>query len=89
MSKSNDARAIGRPNEAAISARAFELYLQRGCVPGYELDDWLQAEAELVAQAVASEGNGKASGQGVEEPTVRRRSNRRDAVPSVPSTRRV
>ena len=52
MSKANDARATGRPTEAEISARAFELYLQRGSVPGYEMDDWLHAEAELVAQSV-------------------------------------
>ena len=35
----------------AIAKRAYELYLQRGSVPGYELDDWLQAEAELSSAA--------------------------------------
>jgi len=47
MSKANDARATARPTETEISARAFELYLRRGSVSGHELDDWLQAEAEL------------------------------------------
>jgi Protein of unknown function (DUF2934) len=27
--------------------RAYEIYLQRGGQPGYELEDWLQAEREL------------------------------------------
>lgn len=30
-----------------IRARAFQLYEQRGRNDGYDLDDWLQAEAEL------------------------------------------
>jgi len=35
------------PSPEAIARRAYELYLQRGSVSGYELEDWLQAEAEL------------------------------------------
>jgi len=27
--------------------RAYEIYLERGGLPGNELDDWLQAEREL------------------------------------------
>ena len=34
-------------NPEAIAKRAYELFLQRGSVPGNEVDDWLQAEAEL------------------------------------------
>jgi hypothetical protein len=30
-----------------IRLRAYEIYLQRGGLPGNELDDWLQAEGEL------------------------------------------
>lgn len=37
--------------EEAIAKRAYELFLQRGSVPGFELDDWLQAEAELISIA--------------------------------------
>ena len=29
--------------------RAYGIYLQRGGEPGYELEDWLQAERELSA----------------------------------------
>ena len=34
-----------------ISHRAYELYALRGYVDGFELDDWLQAEAELTQPA--------------------------------------
>jgi len=30
-----------------IRDRAYEIYLQRGAQPGYEVEDWLQAEREL------------------------------------------
>jgi hypothetical protein len=30
-----------------IRNRAYEIYQQRGGQPGYELEDWLQAEREL------------------------------------------
>ena len=33
--------------EQEIRNRAYEIYLQRGGQPGYELEDWLQAEREL------------------------------------------
>jgi len=34
--------------DAQIRQRAYELYLQRGRVDGFALDDWLQAEREIV-----------------------------------------
>ncbi|MGE5113004.1 MAG: DUF2934 domain-containing protein [Acidobacteriaceae bacterium] len=33
--------------EQEIRLRAYELYEQRGGESGHDLDDWLQAEAEL------------------------------------------
>ena len=33
--------------EQEIRDRAYEIYLERGAQPGYELEDWLQAEREL------------------------------------------
>jgi len=30
-----------------VSETAYRLYLDRGCADGYELDDWLQAEAAI------------------------------------------
>jgi hypothetical protein len=42
------------PSTEAVAKRAYELYLQRGSVSGYELEDWLQAEAELIAAAATT-----------------------------------
>jgi hypothetical protein len=33
--------------EQEIRNRAYEIYLQRGAQPGYEVEDWVQAEREL------------------------------------------
>ena len=46
-------KAAVEPSPDAIAKRAYELYLQRGSESGYELEDWLQAEAELIAAAAA------------------------------------
>jgi hypothetical protein len=35
--------------EDDVRLRAYELYLQRGGIPGDEVSDWLQAERELLA----------------------------------------
>ena len=34
--------------EERIERRAYELYVQRGNQSGSELEDWLQAEAEIL-----------------------------------------
>lgn len=39
------------PTEAAIRARAYELFVARGALPGREVEDWLQAERELRGDA--------------------------------------
>jgi hypothetical protein len=33
--------------EEKIRRRAFEIYVERGREPGYDVEDWLQAEREL------------------------------------------
>jgi hypothetical protein len=40
-------------HEQEIRNRAYELYLLRGEQPGYELEDWLQAERELSTNLTA------------------------------------
>ena len=77
MPKSNE---TATPNDDAIAKRAYELYLQRGSVPGHELDDWLEAEAQLSSEAASSQRTPV-------QPVVRRRSARSEAHP--PSNRRV
>ena len=34
--------------EQEIRDRAYEIFLQRGGQPGYEMEDWLQAEREIL-----------------------------------------
>ena len=40
--------AVHRPTEEQIRARAYQICLEHGCQPGHEIDDWLQAEYELI-----------------------------------------
>jgi Protein of unknown function (DUF2934) len=42
-------RLLHSTREQEIRNRAYEIYLQRGAQPGYEVEDWLQAERELNA----------------------------------------
>jgi len=35
------------PSDEEIRRRAYEIYLERGDLPGDEIDDWLRAEREL------------------------------------------
>jgi DUF2934 family protein len=35
--------------EAKIRERAYQLYLERGSTPGFENEDWLRAEREVLA----------------------------------------
>jgi len=51
QSHSKDTFANHTPNCEEIRLRAYEIYLERGSLPGSELDDWLQAEYELDGRA--------------------------------------
>jgi hypothetical protein len=37
-----------------IEQRAYELFVERGSTPGYDLEDWLQAEEEFKTPAQAA-----------------------------------
>ena len=37
-----------------IRARAYQSYEKRGCEDGHDLDDWLQAEAEIAGKKPAA-----------------------------------
>lgn len=38
------------PSHDRIAIRAYEIYIMRGAYHGRDLDDWLQAERELIAK---------------------------------------
>jgi hypothetical protein len=46
-SPTDGASAPYEPTLEEIRARAYEAYIQRGRVDGFDLEDWLQAEKEL------------------------------------------
>ena len=35
-----------------VAHRAYELYTQRGCAPGKDIEDWVRAEKELASEVV-------------------------------------
>jgi hypothetical protein len=47
QSHAEDTSANYTPSREEIRLRAYEIYLERGGLPGNELDDWLRAEREL------------------------------------------
>ncbi len=57
QSRAEDTSANHTPSREEIRPRAYEIYLERGGLPGNELDDWLQAEREL-ERATPPKANG-------------------------------
>ena len=49
-SESARPNASKHPSPEEIRQRAYELHLACGCVHGRDLDDWLQAERELMEE---------------------------------------
>jgi len=43
------AAVVTRVTPDAISRHAYELFQARGCEHGYDVEDWLVAEAELLS----------------------------------------
>jgi hypothetical protein len=50
--RAEDTSANHAVNHREIMRRAYEIYLERGALPGRELEDWLQAEYELQKEAL-------------------------------------
>jgi hypothetical protein len=49
----NDAGAAAQMQmRERIRVRAYELYEQRGKVEGHDMEDWLQAEEEILTRSV-------------------------------------
>jgi len=48
-----DRRAISKDD---VAQRAYELFLARGRVDGNDVEDWLEAERQLVAESMALQG---------------------------------
>ena len=50
---------LAEGQEEAVRRMAYLLYEERGCVDGYEVEDWLRAEALVSRQAVAGTPSAK------------------------------
>jgi hypothetical protein len=50
-----------QPAQEEIALRAYHIYLERGGIQGNELEDWIEAERQLVGEKgkVTQNGNGK------------------------------
>ena len=46
-----------RPSDEEIAARAYQLYVESDCEPGHDIDNWLQAEYELMQLPVRELAN--------------------------------
>ena len=51
---SPEAHQWGEEQRQQIAERAYHLYLERGGQHGYEMEDWLRAEAEFAASLKAT-----------------------------------
>ena len=47
VSSTEPAGSPHEPSSEDIQARAYEVYIERGRIDGFDLEDWLQAEKEL------------------------------------------
>lgn len=56
-------RTATQPTKEAVSLRAYQLFASRGHEHGRDLDDWLQAEVQLKAEASKSVRARKATGR--------------------------
>ena len=49
------------PSHEQIALRAYQIYLERGATPGYEMEDWTRAERELTEEQKKPQQRGKSS----------------------------
>lgn len=50
LTRQNSPDGIGEKLQERIEKRAYELHQARGAAPGHALDDWTQAESEILRQ---------------------------------------
>ena len=51
-------RGSNGPSPTEIRQRAFEIHIERGGIHGCDLDDWMQAERELLEKYIKSNDGG-------------------------------
>jgi len=65
--------AHNQPTQEQVALRAYQIYLERGAVPGNEFEDWMEAERQLAGENGKATENGKAAENGKprRKPTVK------------------
>jgi Protein of unknown function (DUF2934) len=53
----------GEGRRERIAKKAYERYLNRGQLDGYDLDDWLEAEQQVVAESGDETGKRRVTGR--------------------------
>ena len=48
---------VANPDREKLASRAYELYLERGGADGMDMDDWLEAERELMQRGQRPPGS--------------------------------
>jgi hypothetical protein len=46
------------PSSDEVARRAYFNYMNQGSLPGYEVQHWLEAEAELIAERILTRVHG-------------------------------
>lgn len=67
LSANAAAVAVFQPQHEEIALRAYQFFVQRGCAHGRDLEDWLQAEREVLAKS-SKKPAGRRKSQPVEVP---------------------
>lgn len=67
LSANAAAVAVFQPQHEEIALRAYQFFVQRGCAHGRDLEDWLQAEREVLAKS-SQKPAGRRKSQPVEVP---------------------
>jgi Protein of unknown function (DUF2934) len=55
--------AAPKPTEDEIRAYAYRLYVESGCIPGRDLDNWREAEDRLRSMAQAQKATARGQPQ--------------------------
>ncbi|HLZ93019.1 MAG TPA: DUF2934 domain-containing protein [Candidatus Acidoferrum sp.] len=53
-----------QPTQEEIALRAYHIYLERGGAPGNEMEDWIQAERQLLSAVGKSKRKAAAKSNG-------------------------
>ena len=63
LTNSNPTVKSPNPTREEIELRAFQIFIERGGADGHDVDDWVQAEQELLEKYANSRADSESGGQ--------------------------